>query len=74
MRSLSFELMSVETQDWVIRSRCSNPSKSPELLRIASTQTYSYLQRFCKLRKDPAKNRAAFARRRLESHGLYFSF
>ena len=43
---------------------CSNPSKSPEMLRNAPTQKYSYLQAFCKPRKGPAKFRAAFARRR----------
>jgi len=48
----------------IVQQPCSNLSKSAEMLRNASTQNYSCLQRFCKLLKDPAKHRATFARRR----------
>ena len=43
MRSLSFELMSVDAQEWVIRARCAAAtvqqpeSKSPEMPRNVST-------------------------------------
>ena len=47
-----------------VQQPCSNPSISPEMLRNAPTQKYSYLQAFCKPRKGPAKFRAASARRR----------
>src|SRR5215216_3873111 len=47
-----------------VQQPCSNPSKSPDMLRIASKQKYSNLQAFCKLQKPLAKYLAAFARRR----------
>ena len=47
-----------------VQQPCSNPSKSPEKAEKAPIQKYSSLQLFCKLRKCPAKYRAAFARRR----------
>jgi hypothetical protein len=43
-----------------VQQPCSNPSKSPELLRKASTQKYGCLQGFYKLQK-PSENYRAFA-------------
>jgi hypothetical protein len=47
-----------------VQQPCSNPSKSPELLRKASTQKYGCLQVFCKFQKSPANYLAAFTRQR----------
>jgi hypothetical protein len=66
MRPPSFELMGVEIASLgnTIALRCSNLSKSLEMLSNASTRTCSCLQRFCKLRNDLAKYGAVMGRRR----------
>jgi hypothetical protein len=43
---------------------CSNPSKSPDRSRNASSPTYFYLQVFCKLQQASVKRRTAFTRKR----------
>src|SRR4028119_180131 len=47
-----------------VQQPCSNPSRRAETTRKAIEHKYACLQLFCKLRKGPAKCRAAFARRR----------
>jgi hypothetical protein len=47
-----------------VQQPCSNPSKSPEILRKVPMSKYVYLQEFCKLQKLLANYLAAFARRR----------
>jgi len=43
---------------------CSNPGKSPETMRTASTEKYGNLQGFCKFEKRVAIYHAAFTRQR----------
>jgi hypothetical protein len=49
-----------------VQQPCSNPSKSPEMLRKrnALVQEYGYLQAFCTLKKPLANYCAAFTRQR----------
>src|SRR5919107_1298392 len=47
-----------------VQQPCSNPSKSPEMLRKVPKQKYDDLQVFCKLQQSPANYRAAFTRQR----------
>ncbi len=48
----------------LVQQPCSNPGKSPEMLRKELTQEYGYLREFCNLQKPTADYRAAFTRQR----------
>ena len=63
--------MNVEMHDFrtslvlkFVQQPCSNPGKSPEMLRKATKHKSGYLREFCKFQKAPANRRTAFTRQR----------